>query len=89
MACIEELHHKDCIGLHSTNPLRTQCHREKRKREIKQGEKKTETFLNITADQAFRGGFLFFSFFFSFFLHQFGRQDVLKTKFRTNLDMRL
>lgn len=33
MACIEELHHKDCIGLHSTNPLHTQCHREKRKRD--------------------------------------------------------
>lgn len=27
MACIEELDHKDCIGLHSTNPPHTQCHR--------------------------------------------------------------
>lgn len=27
MACIEELDHKDCIGLQSTNPPHTQCHR--------------------------------------------------------------
>lgn len=27
MACIEELDHEDCIGLHSTNPPHTQCHR--------------------------------------------------------------
>lgn len=81
MACIEELHHKDAIGLHSTNPLRTQRHIEKRERE-RLSKRKTETW-EISLPNRHSGESFFFFFF--LFLHRFGRQDVLNTKFRTKM----